>query len=158
MLREPGRTEGPPCAGEASLPPSRMRKGISPAVMSITSTRARIQQSFRMRDPRYYCVYIMGSPTGTLYIGVSGNLHKRVFQHKFHHYEGFTARYEVVRLLYFESYDDVHKALAREKQLKGWSRAKKIVLFERRNPQWKDLASEWYPWMQPAEGRDASTP
>ena len=72
-----------------------------------------------MRDPRYYCVYIMGSLTGTLYIGVSGNLHKRVFQHKFHHYEGFTARYEVVRLLYFESYDDVHKALAREKQLEG---------------------------------------
>jgi putative endonuclease len=109
-----------------------------------------------MRDPRYYCVYIMASLTGTLYIGVSGNLHKRVFQHKFHHYEGFTARYEVVRLLYFESYDDIHKALTREKQLKGWSRAKKIVLFERRNP--KDLASEWYPWMQPAEGRDASTP
>ena len=47
-----------------------------------------------MRDPRYYCVYIMGSLTGTLYIGVSGNLHKRVFQHKFHHYEGFTNRYE----------------------------------------------------------------
>ena len=81
-----------------------------------------------MRDPRYYCVYIMGSLTGTLYIGVSGNLHKRVFQHKFHHYEGFTSRYEVVRLLYFESYDDVHKALAREKQLKGWARAKKVGL------------------------------
>ena len=110
-----------------------------------------------MRDPRYYCVYIMGSLTGTLYIGVSGNLHKRVFQHKFHHYEGFTARYEVVRLLYWESYDDVHKALAREKQLKGWARAKKIALLERRNPQWKDLASEWYPWMEPGAGRDAST-
>jgi len=111
-----------------------------------------------MRDPRYYCVYIMGSLTGTLYIGVSGNLQKRVFPHKFRHYEGFTARYEVVRLLYFESYDDVHKALAREKQLKGWSRAKKIALFERRNPQWKDLASEWHPWMKPSAGRDASTP
>ena len=111
-----------------------------------------------MRDPRYYCVYIMGSLTGTLYIGVSGNLHKRVFQHKFHYYEGFTARYEVVRLLYWESYDDVHKALAREKQLKGWTHARKIALFERRNPQWKGLAAEWYPWMEPSEGRDASTP
>jgi predicted GIY-YIG superfamily endonuclease len=70
-----------------------------------------------MRDPRYYCVYIMGSLTGTLYIGVSGNLHRRVSQHKFHHHEGFTSRYEVVRLLYWESYGDVHKALAREKQL-----------------------------------------
>ena len=48
-----------------------------------------------MRDRRYYCVYIMGSLSGTLYIGVSGNLHKRVFQHKFHHHEGFTDRYEV---------------------------------------------------------------
>lgn len=111
-----------------------------------------------MRDLRYYCVYIMGSLTGTLYIGFSGNLHKRVFQHKFRHCEGFTARYVVVRLLYWESYDDVHKALAREKQLKGWARAKKIALFERRNPRWIDLAAEWYPWMQPGKGRDASTP
>ncbi|MFZ0288450.1 MAG: GIY-YIG nuclease family protein [Candidatus Sulfotelmatobacter sp.] len=68
------------------------------------------------------------------------------------------ARYDVVRLLYWESYDDVHKALVREKQLKGWARAKKVALLERRNPHWKDLASEWYPWMQPSEGRDASTP
>ena len=81
-----------------------------------------------------------------------------IFQHKFHHHEGFTARYEVIRLLYWESYDDVHKALAREKQLKGWTRAKKIALLERLNPHWKDLASEWYPWMQPCAGRDASTP
>ena len=110
-----------------------------------------------MHDPRYYSVYIMGGLTGTLYIRVSGNLHKRVFQHKFHHYEGFTSRYEVVRLLYFESFDDVHKALAREKQLKGWARAKKIALFERRNPQWIDLAAEWYPWMGLSKGRDAST-
>ncbi|MGB8580169.1 MAG: hypothetical protein WCD47_05065 [Candidatus Sulfotelmatobacter sp.] len=59
-------------------------------------------------------------------------------------------------MLYFESYDDVHKALAREKQLKGWARAKKVGLLERRNPQWKDLASEWYPWMERGEGRDPS--
>jgi putative endonuclease len=119
-----------------------------------------------MPDRRYYCVYILASLSGTLYIGFSGNLHKRIFQHKFHHFEGFTDRYEAVRLLYWESYDDVHKALAREKQLKRWSRAKKIALFERRNPQWKDLAAEWYPWMQPTKSappkqpgsdRDAST-
>jgi putative endonuclease len=80
-----------------------------------------------MRDLRYYCVYIMGSLTGTPYIGISGNLHKRVFQHKFHHHEGFTARYDVVRLLYWESYDDVHKALAREKQRKaGLARRKSL--------------------------------
>jgi len=109
------------------------------------------------RDPRYYSVYIMGSLSGTLYIGFSGNLHKRVFQHKFHHFEGFTDKYDVTRLLYWESYDDVHRALARETQLKGWARAKKIALIVRRNPHWVDLAAEWYPWMR-GEGRDASTP
>jgi len=77
----------------------------------------------------------MGSLSGTLYVGVSGNLHRRVFQHKFHVLEGFTSKYDVDRLLYWESFDDVHNAIAREKQLKGWSRAKKVALFERRNPQ-----------------------
>jgi len=109
------------------------------------------------QDPKYYCVYIMGSLSGTLYIGVSGNLNRRVFQHKFHHFEGFTARYDVTRLLYWESYDEVHKALARETQLKGWRREKKIALIVRRNPHWVDLAAEWYPWMKSESGRDAST-
>jgi hypothetical protein len=67
------------------------------------------------------------------------------------------------RLLYWESYDDVHKALARETQLKGWTRAKKIALILRGNPHWLDQASEWYPWMAPDkervdDRRDASTP
>ena len=115
------------------------------------------------QDRRYYCTYITGSLSGTLYIGVSGNLHRRIFQHKFHHFEGFTDRYDVTRLLYWESYDDVHKALAREKQLKGGTRAKKSALIVRRNPHWLDLASEWYPWMasdkeKVDDGRDASTP
>jgi putative endonuclease len=109
------------------------------------------------RERKYYCVYIMGSLSGTLYIGVTGNLHRRVFQHKFHHFEGFTARYGVTRLLYWESYDEVYKAVARETQLKGWTRAKKISLIVRRNPSWIDLAAEWYPWMKSDEGRDAST-
>ena len=109
------------------------------------------------RDRKYYSVYIVGSLSGTLYIGFTSNLHKRVFQHKFHHFEGFTARYEVTRLLYWESYDDVHRALARETQLKGWSRAKKIGLILRQNPHWVDLASEWYPRMKCVKGRDAST-
>ena len=107
---------------------------------------------------RSYCAYIMGSPSGTLYIGVTGNRLKRVFEHKFHRYAGFTAKYEVERLLYWESYDDVYKAIGREKQLKGWSRSKKIALFELVNPHWLDLARDWYPWMKcSADGRDAST-
>jgi putative endonuclease len=92
-------------------------------------------------------VYIMGSLSGTLYIGFTGNLHKRVFQHKFHQMEGFTNKYDVERLVYWASFDDVYLTLAREKQLKGWSRAKKIALIESRNPDWLYLAKEWYPWM-----------
>ena len=97
-----------------------------------------------------YCTYIMGSLSGTLYIGVTGNLHKRIFEHKFHKCEGFTSRYEVVRLLYWESSDDVHNAIAREKQLKRWKREKKIALIRSMNPQWLDLAKEWYPRMKSA--------
>jgi predicted GIY-YIG superfamily endonuclease len=74
---------------------------------------------YAMPRDKYYCAYIMGSLFGTLYIGVSGNLHRRVFQHKFHHYEGFTHRYEVVRQLYWESYDDVHKALGPREATQG---------------------------------------
>jgi len=91
-----------------------------------------------VRERKYYCVYIMGSLSGTLYIGFSGTLHRGVFQHKFHHFEGVTDKYDVTRLLYWESYDDVHKVLARETQLKGWSRSKKIALIVRRNPHWLD--------------------
>jgi putative endonuclease len=109
-----------------------------------------------MRERRYYCLYILGSLSGTLYIGVSGYFHRRIFQHKFHHFEGFAQRYDVDRLLYWESYDDVHKALAREKQLKRWTRAKKTAPITRRNPQWLDLAKDWYPWMKEQKPSDGS--
>ncbi len=109
-------------------------------------------------DRKAYSVYIMGSLSGTLYLGVTGNLHKRAFEHTFHRVEGFTDKYDVERLLYWESFDDVHIAIAREKQLKGWRRSKKIALVESVNPHWLDLAREWYPWMENSAGRDASTP
>ncbi len=112
-----------------------------------------------MRTRRTYCVYIVGSISGTLYIGMTGNLNKRAFEHKFHRIDGFTDEYDVERLLYWESYDDVHKAIGREKQLKGWRRTKKVVLIESMNPQWVDLSKEWYPWMKECEeGRGASAP
>jgi putative endonuclease len=100
----------------------------------------------------------MGSLSGTLYIGITGNLHKRVFEHKFHRIEGFTDKYQVERLLYWESFDDVQKAISREKQLKGWRRSKKIALIEFLNPHWLDLARESFPWMKDSGGvNDPST-
>ncbi len=99
-----------------------------------------------MPSAREYCysVYILGSISGTLYIGVTGDLMLRVRQHKHHSFEGFTAKYQVDRLLYFETYGDVTRAIRREKQLKGWRREKKIKLIESTNPEWKDLSYGWY--------------
>jgi len=62
--------------------------------------------------------------------------------------DGLTKQYGLDRLLYWESYDDVHKAIGREKQLKGWRSSKKIALIESKNPHWLDLSGEWYPWMR----------
>src|SRR6202521_651242 len=98
-------------------------------------------------ERRTYCVYIVGSLSGTLYIGMTGNLHKRVFEHKFHRIEGFTDKYQIERLLYWESFDDGQDAIKREKQLTSWRRSKKIALIEAVNPHWLDLAREWSPWM-----------
>ncbi len=86
-----------------------------------------------MASKSYY-VYILASLSGTLYIGITSNLHRRVFEHREGKIEGFTKRYGVHRLVYWEGFDDVRKAIAREKQLKRWRRAKKIALFERVNP------------------------
>jgi len=101
----------------------------------------------------------MGSLSGTLYIGITGNLRKRVFEHKFHRIGGFTDKYQVERLLYWESFDEVPKAINREKQLKGWRRSKKIALIESVNPHWLDLARERFPRMTDSGGsRGPSTP
>jgi len=94
----------------------------------------------------------MGSLSGTFYIGMTGNLRKRVFEHRSHRIEGFTDKYQVERLLYRESFDEVQKAINREKQLKGWRRSKKIALIESVNPHWLDLAREWFPWMTDSGG------
>jgi putative endonuclease len=97
----------------------------------------------RERQHRY-SVYILGSLSGTLYIGITSNLVLRVRQHKDHTFRGFTAQYDVDRLLYYETHGEVSRAIAREKQLKGWKRERKIALIERSNPQWMDLSRAWY--------------
>jgi putative endonuclease len=91
-----------------------------------------------------YYVYIMTNKSKTLYIGVTNNLERRVYEHKNKLVAGFTSKYNITKLVYYEETNDVQVALAREKQIKGWLRSKKIVLIESDNPEWKDLSLEWY--------------
>jgi putative endonuclease len=96
-----------------------------------------------MPTQRRYFVYILSSTTKRLYIGVTNDLERRVAQHKRHEVEGFTSRYSIDQLVYYEETDDVYAAISREKQLKGWMRIRKIQLGQDMNPEWHDLAADW---------------
>ncbi|HEX2076073.1 MAG TPA: GIY-YIG nuclease family protein [Longimicrobium sp.] len=87
-----------------------------------------------------YHVYILASIQRTLYIGMTGDLRRRLVEHKTGMVPGFTSRYRVNRLVHFEAFTDIRDAKAREKQLKGWLRRRKIALIEAENPEWEDLA------------------
>ena len=106
-----------------------------------------------MREHSYF-TYIMASRSHTLYIGVTSDLHKRVFDHKWKEHDGFTAKYNCDRLVWFEGHREIARAIAREKELKGWRRAKKIALIEAMNPVWVDLSRDWYDY-EPADYRRA---
>ncbi|HUP27743.1 MAG TPA: GIY-YIG nuclease family protein [Chloroflexia bacterium] len=92
---------------------------------------------------KQYYVYIMSSNTRTLYIGMTNNLERRVYQHK-QLTKGFTGKYGLTWLVYYAETVDVREAIIREKQMKGWKRAKKVALIEEMNPYWEDLSSGWY--------------
>ena len=92
-----------------------------------------------------YAVYVMTNPSRTLYIGMTNDLTRRTYEHLHHVSDGFTARYNVVHLAYYEQTDDVSSAIPREKQLKGWRRLRKIALIESVNPEWRDLSRDWDP-------------
>ena len=93
-----------------------------------------------MSRERSYCVYILASKIGgTLYIGVTNDLVRRVYEHREKLAESFTKKYQVARLVYFEQLDDIESAIRREKRLKKWNRAWKIRLIEENNPNWDDL-------------------
>ena len=92
---------------------------------------------------RYY-VYILSSKTGTLYIGVTHDLQRRIFEHKHGLIEGFTKRYKVTRLVYYEETPEVNEAITREKEIKKWRRSRKIDLVKSMNSQWKDLSDGWF--------------
>jgi len=93
---------------------------------------------------QHYFIYIMTNNSRTLYTGVTNNLERRVYEHKNKLVPGFTARYKINMLVYFEETPDVLSAIAREKQIKGWLRSKKSSLIETVNPQWIDLSAEWF--------------
>jgi putative endonuclease len=86
----------------------------------------------------------MTNKSKTLYTGVTNNLIKRAYEHKHKLVPGFTSQYNITKLVYFEETPDVRAAITREKQIKGWLRAKKIALIETVNPTWKDISSSWY--------------
>lgn len=93
---------------------------------------------------RSYYVYIMTNKSGTLYTGVTNNLARRVYEHKQGRLAGFTKRYKITRLVYFEETSNIDVAIKREKEIKGWLRAKKIALVSISNPKWEDLSSDWF--------------
>jgi len=87
-----------------------------------------------------YWVYILTNKSGTLYVGVTSDLRRRIQQHRTKEFGGFTAKYNIDKLVYCEVHQSVHDAIGREKQLKGWRREKKISLIEESNPKWRDLS------------------
>jgi putative endonuclease len=102
-----------------------------------------------------YSTYIMASRSNTLYIGITRDLHKRIFEHKWKEHDGFTAKYNCDRLVWFENHQDVTMSINPEKQLKGWRREKKIALIEKMNPGWIDLSMNWYD-VEPADYKRAT--
>src|SRR5712671_6639419 len=96
-----------------------------------------------MRDERRRFVYIMTNPSKTLYTGITNSIRRRVREHKLKLTPGFATQYNITRLVYFETFEDVRNAIEREKQIKAWTRANRVALVESSNPKWDDLSREW---------------
>ena len=91
-----------------------------------------------------YYVYILASVSRALYVGVTNNLEVRVWQHKHPERNSFASRYRINRLVYLDRFQSVSDAIAAEKRIKGWTRARKIALIDGENPDWRDLSEGWY--------------
>lgn len=96
-----------------------------------------------MTNNRTYYVYILSSFSRVLYTGVTNDLERRMYEHKNHILPGFSDKYNVNRLVYWEEFQYISDAIAREKEIKGWVRKKKVALIEAENPTWADLAADW---------------
>jgi putative endonuclease len=92
---------------------------------------------------KQYYVYIMSNVARTIYTGVTNDLERRVYEHKHKLIEGFTSKYDLTWLVYYAETNDIREAITREKQIKGWIRAKKVALIEETNPGWLDLSESW---------------
>jgi putative endonuclease len=103
-----------------------------------------------MRPAAMY-VYVLSSRTRRLYVGVTNDLVRRVWQHRDGTVRGFTRKYSIDRLVYYEPFNDPIVAIRREKQIKSWSRVKKLALVESMNPSWIDCAEHWFPIARPAD-------
>ena len=105
-----------------------------------------------------YYVYIMTNRSRTLYVGVTNDLECRVRQHKLKRTPGFTARYNVTQLAFYDSFANVWEAIEAEKRIKGWTRIKKLQLVETQNPGWIDIAADWFDELKPAASKAVCAP
>jgi len=96
-----------------------------------------------MSEDRRYFVYIMTNPSKTLYTGMTNSIRRRVREHKLKLTPGFAAKYNITRLVYVETFEDVRNAIEREKQIKAWTRAKRVASIQSTNPKWNDLSRDW---------------
>ena len=138
---------GPPRADEQRRPdPARPGTADGGGVMAVRTPvipRSRATRNLGRGRKNYY-VYLLTNRSGTLYTGLTSDLERRVYQHKHKLVDGFTKKYNVGILVYFEATDDIWAAIAREKQIKAWRRSKRIALIESMNPQWRDLSEGWF--------------
>jgi putative endonuclease len=127
---------------------------------SVTDMGTATGYSPRMRPPKQFFVYIMsnGPRSASLYTGITGNLSRRVWQHRNHLLPGFTSRYNLTRLIYCEAFADPDTAITREKEIKGWRREKKVRLIQSMNPQWRDLSEGWEGRYKPEPCREIPRP
>ena len=138
------------------------RKAAHTVILSAAKDLASNVEATHMKQ---YYVYIMFNQSRTLYVGVTNDLIKRVQDHKRKRVPGFTAKYNITQLAYYEIFRNVVAAIEREKQIKGWTRAKKIALIESQNARWEDLTNSLYVRPDPAgmksraeHGRDERGP
>jgi putative endonuclease len=128
-------TEGPPTGGP---------EWRNPASQTQCDTNSSVPYNEDMSGAKSYYVYIVANQSRTLYVGLTNDIKKRVYQHKAGLIEGFTKHYNIGTLVYIDSFTDVNSAIAREKQIKRWRREKKLWLIAQDNPDWRDLSDGWY--------------